>query len=54
MNALNEHLIVVVSTYTMRHALHEAHFGSLEKQKKPLLTAKNVHCKLEFTQHHQG
>ena len=26
---------------------------SLKKQKKSLLTAKNVHCKLEFAQHHQ-
>ena len=44
-NPLSEHLSVVV-----RHALHEACYGSLEKQKKPLLMAKNVRCKLEFAQ----
>ena len=46
-------LNVVVSTNTMRRALDEASLGSLEKHKKPLLTAKNVRCKLEFAQHHQ-
>ena len=35
-NALSEHLNVVVSTNTMRHALHEASFGSLGKHKKAL------------------
>ena len=38
MNTLSEHLNVVVSTNTTRHALHEACLGSLEKQKKSLLT----------------
>ena len=52
-NALSEHLNVVVSTTTMRRAHHEACFGSIEKQKKPLLTAKNVRCMLKFAQHHQ-
>ena len=42
-----------VSTNTVRHALHKASVGSLEKQKQMLLTAKNVHCMLEFAQCHQ-
>ena len=50
---MNEHLNVVVSTNTMRRALHDASLGSLEKQNKLLLTIKNVHCKLEFAQRHQ-
>jgi hypothetical protein len=37
----------------MRHALHKAGGGSLEKQKKLLLTAKIVRCRLEFAQYHQ-
>ena len=40
-NALSEHLNVVLSTNTMRCAIHEASLGSLEKQKTPLLTTKN-------------
>ena len=52
-NALSEHLNVVVSTNTTRQALHEASLGSLGKQKKSLLTAKNVHSKLEFDEHHE-
>ena len=52
-NALSEHLNVVVSTNTVRHALHEACLGSVEKQKKPLLTTKNVCCKLEVAQRQQ-
>jgi transposase len=47
---LNEHLNVIVSINTMRHALHEVGLGSLKKRKTPLLTAKNVHCMLEFAQ----
>ena len=31
-NVLSEHLDVVVSTNIVRHALHEACLGSLEKQ----------------------
>ena len=52
--ALSEHLNVVVSTNTVKCALHEASFGSSKKLKKLLLlTTKNVYCKLEFAQHHQ-
>ena len=54
-NALSEHLeYVVVSTNRVRHALHEACLGSLEKQKKSLLKANKVHCNLEFAQCHQA
>ena len=52
-NALSEHLNVIVSTDTVRRALHEASLGSLEKQKKSLLTTKNVRCKLKFAQRRQ-
>ena len=44
----------IVSTNTVRHALHEACLGSLEKPKKSLLTIKKVCCKLEFAQCHQA
>ena len=50
---MSEHLNVVVSTNSVRRALHEVGLGSLEKQKKPLFTTKNVCYRLEFTQHHQ-
>ena len=40
--ALSEHLNVIMSTNTLRRALHEACLGSLEKKNKPLLTTKNV------------
>ena len=53
-NALSEHLNVAVSTNIVRHALHDASLGSLEKQKKLLHTAKNVCCMLENAQRHQG
>ena len=52
-NAMSEHLNVVVSTNTIRRALHEIGLESLEKQKKPTLTAKKICCKLEFAQCHQ-
>ena len=52
-NALSEQLNVVVSTNTVRRTLHEAGLGSLEKQKKPLLTAKNIRSRLEFAQRHK-
>ena len=52
-NALSAHLIVVVSTNTMRCAHHEVGLGSLEKQKKLLLTTNNVSYMLEFAQRHQ-
>ena len=41
------------STCLVRHALHEASFGSSKKQKEPLLTTKDVRCMLEFAQRHQ-
>ena len=41
-NALSEHLNMITSTNTMRHALHEANIGSSKKQKKSLLMTKNV------------
>ena len=47
-NALTKHLNVAVSINTMKHALHGVGLGSLEKLKHILLTAKNVHCRLEF------
>jgi hypothetical protein len=50
---LSEHLKIVVSTNTMRHALHKACRGSLEKQEKSLLKAKNVCCRLEFAMSYQ-
>ena len=50
-NALSEQLNVVVSTNTVRGISHEAGLGSLEKQKKSLLTAKNMYSRLEFAQH---
>ena len=52
-NALSEELNVVVSTNTTRRVIYEASLGSLEKQKKLLLMANNVHCRLEFAQGHQ-
>ena len=52
-NALSEQLNMVVSTNTVRRTLHEAGLGSLEKQKKPLLTAKNIRSRLEFAQRHK-
>ena len=39
-NALSKHLNVVVSTNIVRHVLHEVGLGSLEKHKKPFLTAR--------------
>ena len=44
-HASSEHLNVVLSTNTVSRAPHEAGLGSLEKEKKPLLTAKNVSCR---------
>ena len=44
----SEHLNVAVSTNMVRRALHEVGLWSLHKQEKPLLVAKNVHCRLEF------
>ena len=52
-NALSEHLNTVVSTNIVRRALHEVGLGSLVKQRKSLLTAKNVCCRLEFAQRRQ-
>ena len=46
-NALSEHLNVV-SSNIVRCALREACLGSLKKQDKPLLMAKNVFCRLEL------
>ena len=43
--ASNEQLNVITSTNTVSRALREAGLGSLEKEKKPLLTAKNVSCR---------
>jgi transposase len=45
-NALSEHLNVVVSTNTMRRALHEVGLGALEKHSS---CAKNVRCRFEFS-----
>jgi hypothetical protein len=45
--ASNEHFNVVVSTNTVSRALREASLGSLEKEKKPLVTAKNVSCRFK-------
>jgi hypothetical protein len=39
-NAFSDHLNVAVSTDIVRHALHQACIGSLEKQKKLLLMIK--------------
>ena len=52
-HALSEHFNVLMTTNTMRHALHKACLGSLEKQKRSLLMAKNVWCRLEFAPSHQ-
>ena len=49
-NALNEQLNMVVSTNTTRCTFCEAGLESLGKQKKPLLTIKNMHSNLEFAQ----
>ena len=52
-NALNKQLNVVVSTNTLKHTFHEASLRSLRKQKKSLLTAKNMHSMLEFAERHK-
>jgi len=51
-NALSEHLQVVMSTNTVRRALHEACLGS-SKNRTPLFTAKNVQYMFEFAERHQ-
>ena len=49
-NAFSEQLNVVFSTTIMRRTLHEADLGSLVKQMKSLLNAKNMCLRLEFAQ----
>ena len=44
-NALSEHLNVAVSTNIVRHTLHEASLGSLEKCRKPF--AHGQECALQ-------
>ena len=50
---MSKNLNVVVSTNTMRHALHEACLWSLESEKKLLRTSEIVCCMLEFVDCHQ-
>ena len=51
--SLYTRVVIWVSTNIVRRELHETCLGSLEKQKKSLLTAKNVHYMLEFAQRRQ-